>query len=640
MPPPKRRATTECLGSLDYSDIKSGESDYDTETEAVPSLRKVQATSKAKAKLTRPAIKCQQTPRGTSMTQRSARENDMRGQQIDLRISQFRAGRIYCRHPLHPLYDHRTHFSPDAYASMRLARNGVDAVGPVAEKLMWDGFSDMEKRMVAAQKDRDLVKACRLMWLIFYTDFAAAIRPLALHCQRCAAIGYPCMVVNNRNTEQCLGCYISKGKCVCAAEGKLEYISPTPWADFRLFVHRALGFTGLGDHLGHIHWEANLPPVPQTNPLIALIAKKKAKYVATQAGREAHKSETPVGAAETFTPKLELERTPVDELEAMYGGSVVETEDDSVSDDSDSDESQDESMDVDESDDEAMGIDELARSRDRTPRICNPPPARTDPALRTAEAVTRALLAGHLGLGGPAYAAAWETVRPHVLDLSRELKLQTDTKHYPPPHLFAARNALEAPFLQHLLEARSITAWPAIKALWDGAYRPSEIGPLARRLARAVIPGPPLRCGFSTESYCTPVAGGTVAVLGTGGIWGTLLLQGTSVKVFATGAWESKFSRARIISFAKALGYSARSVACAHKVPDTQGTAFAMWAFEQLAANCAWKARGVHQAFLGSVGRRHALVLVRDQDIALALAKRMVGDAGLVEELVRRAGLV
>ncbi|BEJ13115.1 hypothetical protein CspHIS471_0302890 [Cutaneotrichosporon sp. HIS471] len=782
--PSKRRSTNPLFDDSEYSDSESSDSDYDAEG-ASSTIQNGKPIQKPNAKSTRRGTKSKQTARGTSRTERSVRENEMRRKQVELRVAQFRAGRMYCRHPSHPLYDPRTHFSPQAYASLKLDQNGVDALGPVAEKLMWDGFTDLERRMLAAQVDRDFVKGVRLMWIINYTDFTGGIRPLAQQCGRCVRIQYPCMIVHSGKTRLCMGCYISKGHCVCATEDP-KCTSSEPWKDFRLWVHRAFGFEGVGDHLGPIEWEAHLPPVPLVNPLAASIASKEGQNANQQAAKHAAEGDTPNGIVDEVTSKLaevevspkpgapttkpakrkgsdtgegaatvrgknfpqqtiapsgstsdsagqrappfrsesttpsitlriparqspaqsrqntnasvceslglptaanvlesaapassnasethtdlgrrtrsRIRRVPVKDFtnadtlaqfglptEARRVGEPVqvcnagetevidESADKSVSDGgsgSDDDGMSDE-------DDEQMDVEELENNRYSTARICNPPPAPRDPSLRTRHAVTRALLAGNLA--DPAYAAVWETVQAHVLVLARDIKLLIDPKHFAPPHLFVARNALEAPFLRYLLEKPYLTAWNAVKALWDGDYRPSIIGPLARRLASYGTIGPPLRFPSTPwtvgESYYAIVPGGVVVLLGSERLWGTLLVQGTSVKIFATKAWEKKFTRARITRFVKALGYGARSVVVSYKAPVEYGAEFALWAFEQLALNHEWKPRGIEEPFLLSLGRRHALVLANDQDIALGMAKKLIGNIELVTELVNRAGL-
>ncbi|BEI82273.1 hypothetical protein CcaverHIS002_0301410 [Cutaneotrichosporon cavernicola] len=756
----KRRSKKPRFDNSECSASESSDSPYDAEG-ASSTIQNGKPIKKPNAKSTQRGTKSKQSARGASKTVRSVRENELRRKQVELRVAQFHAGRMYCRHPSHPLYDPRTHFTPQAYASLRLDQNGVDALGPVVEKLMWDGFTDLERRMLAAQVDRDFVKGVRLMWIINYTDFTDGIRPLAQQCGRCVRIQYPCMIIKNGKTRLCMGCYISKGHCVCATEDP-KYTSSEPWKDFRLWVHRAFGFEGVGDRLGPIDWEAHLPPVPLVNPLAASISSKEGQNVTKQAAKHVAEGDTPDGIVDEVTSKLaevevspnpspattkpakrkgfdtaegvatvrdksfpqqttapsssnsdsagqralpfrsesttpsitlsiptrqppaqsrqntnalvreslgvpaaanvpeyvtpassnasktSIRRAPVKDFTnadtlAQFGlptearavlGQRQVAPTASAGSGSDVDDTSDE-------DDGQMDVEEIENNRYSTARISNPPPAPCDLSLRTRHAVTRALLAGDLA--DPAYAAAWETVQAHVLVLARDINLPVDPKHFAPPHLFVARNALEAPFLRYLLEKPYLTAWNAVKALWDGDYRSSIIGPLARRLASDVAIGPPLRfpsCPWTVgDSYYAIVPNGMVVLLGSERLWGTLLVQGTSVKIFATKAWEKKFTRARITRFVKVLGYGARSVVFSYKAPEEYGTEFALWAFEQLASNCEWKPRGIEEPFLLSMGRRHALVLANDQDIALGMANKLVGNMELVTELVNRAGL-
>jgi hypothetical protein len=75
-------------------------------------------------------------------------------------------------------------------------------------------------------------------------------------------------------------------------------------------------------------------------------------------------------------------------------------------------------------------------------------------------------------------------------------------------------------------------------------------------------------------------------------------------------------------------------------ITSHHGTAFALWAFEQLVADIEWVPTRIDEAFLLALRMRHALKLGEDQDIALAMAKIMSeGGAEVVEELVNRAGL-
>ncbi len=110
-----------------------------------------------------PKLKRKQAARGTSKTKRAAYDGAVRCSQVDMRLAEFRAGRIYARDPSHELYDAQTHFSPQAYAAINLTKNGVEALGPVLEEAMWEFFSPIQKRILAAQTCRDQPKCARLV---------------------------------------------------------------------------------------------------------------------------------------------------------------------------------------------------------------------------------------------------------------------------------------------------------------------------------------------------------------------------------------------------------------------------------------------------------------------------------------------
>jgi hypothetical protein len=110
-----------------------------------------------------PKLKRKQAARGTSKTKRAAYDGAVRCSQVDMRLAEFRAGRIYARDPSHELYDAQTHFSPQAYAALNLTKNGVEALGPVLEEAMWGFFSPIQKRILAAQTARDQPKCARLV---------------------------------------------------------------------------------------------------------------------------------------------------------------------------------------------------------------------------------------------------------------------------------------------------------------------------------------------------------------------------------------------------------------------------------------------------------------------------------------------
>lgn len=95
---------------------------------------------------------------------RAVADNARKGTNIERKLANFRAGKVFCYRPTHPAYNPERNM--DADLRDKVFEWGTAADGPLLEQALWPHLSERQKRVVMTRdtpEGRDLLKALRLV---------------------------------------------------------------------------------------------------------------------------------------------------------------------------------------------------------------------------------------------------------------------------------------------------------------------------------------------------------------------------------------------------------------------------------------------------------------------------------------------